>query len=50
MHDFLTKHIEDDMNRTDARVTVALLLVVITMAVVPIIVGALFKNLRNAFI
>lgn len=50
MHDFINAQITDDINRTNTRVTVAVLLVALTMLAVPLIIFALIKNLRNAFI
>ena len=50
MHDFINAQITDDINRTNTRVTVAVLLVALTMLAVPLIIFALIKNLRDAFI
>ena len=50
MWDFVDSQIIDDFKRTDTRVTVAVLLVVLTMLAVPSIIFALAKKLRNAFI
>lgn len=50
MHDFINAQIVDDIKRTNTRVTIAILLVALTMLAVPLIIYALIKNLRNAFI
>ena len=50
MHEFINAQITDDIERTNTRLTIAVLLVALTMLAVPLIIFALIKNLRNAFI
>lgn len=50
MHDFISAGITDDVERTNTRITVAILLVLVTMLATPLIICGLVKDLRNAFI
>jgi hypothetical protein len=50
MHEFINAQITDDIKRTNTRLTIAVLLVALTMLAVPLIIFALIKNLKNAFV